>query len=310
MSWFRGDDRLHSHRKTRHVLKSSPDKKRDSAPMGLWVLAGTWAAQNATVGWVPTEELDRFDDDWEDLAERLVRAEFWWPEQRNGEPGFGFVNWEEYNPSAGQPSDSGTYGNHVRWHVKRNRVAEHCEHCPSEPESPDLSGRIAPDIAPESGCESQSIAQPNPIPTHTQPTPIPLASADEFESFGNELALIPVRATADAVAPTKRVTMTKGSRLPDGWVPARTAANLKAESGHESAWLSRELERFRDHFIGAAGSRGVKSNWDSTWRNWIRTAEDRAPRTNGRPRTAAAMTDTDWNAHMENAKHRDERNAS
>lgn len=309
MSWFRGDDRLHAHRKTRAVLRSHPDKTRDASPMGLWVLAGTWAAQNATVGWAPIEELDRWDDDWQDLAARLVDAGFWWPEIRGGEQGFGFVNWEEYNPSAGQPSDSGTYGNHVRWHVKRKMVAEHCEHCPSEPESvpesPIASGGIAPDIAAESGCESQTIAQPNPIPTPTQPIPSPLASAAEIQAPSTELALIPV----SAVAPTKKPTMTKGTRLPDGWIPARIKSNLDAEAGHDAAWLSRELERFRDHWAAAAGSRGVRTNWDSTWRNWLKTAEDRQ-RGNGRPRTASSMDDGDWAIHLENARRADERNAS
>lgn len=294
MSWFRGDDRLHAHRKTRAVLRSHPDKSRDAAPMGLWVLAGTWAAQNATVGWAPVEELDRWDDDWQDMAARLVDAGFWWPEIRGGEQGFGFVNWEEYNPSAGQPSDSGTYGNHVRWHVKRKMVAEHCEHCPSEPESvpesPIASGRIAPDIATESGCESHFIAQPNPSPTHTQPIPSPLASADEIEAVGSELALVPVR----AVAPTKTTTMTKGSRLPEGWVPTRTDANLKAEATHDPAWLRRELERFHDHWAAAAGSKGVKVNWDSTWRNWIKNAEDRTRRTGNQPQTGASLDGNDW----------------
>lgn len=188
MAWFRGDDRLHSHRKTRAVLKTHPDKLRDASPMGLWVLAGTWASQNATSGWVPEDELDRFDDDWDDLAARLINAGFWWPETRNAERGYGFVNWEEYNPSAGQPSESGTYGNHVRWHVSREKVAEDCPHCPTEPtpdpmdaesvpDDTDLSGANRVRVAPRSGAESQSIALPNPIPT--QPDPIPLLSESD-----------------------------------------------------------------------------------------------------------------------------------
>ena len=198
MTWFRGDDRLHSHRKTRAALKTHPEKLRDAAPMGLWVLAGTWASQNATSGWVPEEELDRFDDDWDDLAARLVNAGFWWPETRNAERGYGFVNWEEYNPSAGQPSESGTYGNHVRWHVSREKVAEDCPHCPTEPTPDPMDAESAPDdpnlsranrgrVAPRSGAESQSIALPNPIPT--QPDPIPLLSesddSDEFDDTGS-----------------------------------------------------------------------------------------------------------------------------
>lgn len=129
--WMKVDDRLHSHRKTRKVIRSG-DKRRDIAPMGLWVIAGSWASQNGTDGWVPELELDRWDDDWEPLAERLVRSGYWWAEEREGEPGYGFVDWEDYNPVS-NASARGGYGNHVRWHVNEGVVNPECEHCPQEP---------------------------------------------------------------------------------------------------------------------------------------------------------------------------------
>ena len=130
--WMKIDDRLHSHRKTRRIVRSDDAKGRDIAPMGLWVIAGSWAGQNGTDGWVPEHELDRWDDDWEDLADRLVKAGYWWPEQHEGEPGFGFVDWEDYNP-VGNASARGGYGNHVRWHVNEGVVNPECGHCPQEP---------------------------------------------------------------------------------------------------------------------------------------------------------------------------------
>ena len=145
--WVKIDDKLHAHRKTRRVTTSDGDKRRDAAPMGIWLLAASWAGQNnPAMGWVPEHELDRWDDDWEPLAHRLVKAGFWWPEQHEGEPGFGFVDWADYNPSSGS-SGSGTFGNHVRWHEKRGIVEPGCEHCPEEPPA-DY------DIAPESGGDS------------------------------------------------------------------------------------------------------------------------------------------------------------
>ena len=172
--WFKVDDKLPSNRKTRKVLRSHPEKRRDSAALGLWVLCGAWAGQNeAEAGWVPEAELDRFDDGWEQLAARLVDADFWWPEVLNGEPGFAFVNWAEYKPSQGA-SDDGRRGNHTRWHVARGVVSESCEFCPKDPgtlpdqppENTDHRGDDRPDIAPESGTESGSIANPTrPDPT-------------------------------------------------------------------------------------------------------------------------------------------------
>ena len=169
--WMKIDDRLHSHRKTRRIVRSDDAKGRDIAPMGLWVIAGSWAGQNGTDGWVPEHELDRWDDDWEDLANRLVKAGYWWPEQHEGEPGFGFVDWEDYNPVS-NASARGGYGNHVRWHVNEGVVNPECEHCPQEPvdessiapESPSDRTAIESDIAPD----SLNIALPD--PTRPDPT--------------------------------------------------------------------------------------------------------------------------------------------
>jgi hypothetical protein len=138
--WMKVDDGLHAHRKTRAVTKSHPDKTRDAAPMGLWVLAGSWAAQNGTDGWVPEDELDRWDADWPSLTRRLVRAGYWWPSERDGESGYGFNDWLDYNPESEAASRSGSFGNHIRWHANRGKVDPECEHCPREPDRGESGG--------------------------------------------------------------------------------------------------------------------------------------------------------------------------
>ena len=158
--WMRVDDGLHAHRKTRTVTKSHPSKSRDAAPMGLWILAGSWAAQNGTDGWVPEDELDRFDSEWKTLTTRLVRAGYWWPHKRDDEPGFGFNDWHDYNDPAGAASKAGTFGNHVRWHVNEGRVEPECQHCPTEPDEQEEPPEYRPDIAPESGGDRGAISHP------------------------------------------------------------------------------------------------------------------------------------------------------
>ena len=37
----------------------------------------------------------------------------------------------------------------------------------------------------------------------------------------------------------------------------------------------RETEKFVDYWIATPGSRGVKSDWDATWRNWMRSGHER-----------------------------------
>ena len=73
-------------------------------------------------------------------------------------------------------------------------------------------------------------------------------------------------------SPVSYTNPAKGSRLPDGWTPSRTEANLRAEdkTGGGPGWLTDQLERFRDYWTAQAGTKGVKRDWDATWRNWIR----------------------------------------
>lgn len=189
--WVRIDDGMHNHRKTRAVTKSHPAKSRDAAPLGIWVLAASWAGQNATDGWVPEDELDRWDSEWKPLVGRLVSAGYWWPHQRDGEPGFGFNDWHDYNDPADAASKAGTYGNHVRWHVNEGKVEPECLHCPTEPDEPeDIGGRSGGDSHPTSGGESGqasgaiALPEPEPLP---EPDPNPgttlLDASSEMDRF-------------------------------------------------------------------------------------------------------------------------------
>lgn len=64
-------------------------------------------------------------------------------------------------------------------------------------------------------------------------------------------------------------TATRGSRLPADWKPnAELAEWSKAERPDLN--LRKVLEEFRDYWSSVAGSKGVKLNWDATWRNWVR----------------------------------------
>lgn len=161
MAWFKIDDELPDHRKARAVRKSHPSKRRDVSPFGLWALAGAWSND----GFVPLEVLEDWDDDAEVMAERLVTAGLWHPTERDGEPGYVFHDWDDQNPVRGErdPSASGSFGNHVRWHEKRGEWHEDCEHC--NPDRGDI------------GCESGATSGANPsgiggesLPSRPDPT--------------------------------------------------------------------------------------------------------------------------------------------
>ena len=134
--------------------------------------------------------------------------------------------------------------------------------------------------------------------------PAPLSAGSPASSAGADAAH-PTEAdgaeTSDALVPVAEPSPTKadrrGRRLPGGWAPARTAATLDLEAGHDPAWLERELDRFRDHWAAQAGAKGRKSDWDATWRNWLRRADDYAP---SRPR-GGAREGPDWDRLMAQA---------
>jgi hypothetical protein len=71
----------------------------------------------------------------------------------------------------------------------------------------------------------------------------------------------------------------RGSRLPDDWQPK--PLNGKT-SEMVAAWpvgmIERELSKFRDYFLKTPGARGRSLDWDASYRNWLRNADERKPR--------------------------------
>jgi uncharacterized protein YdaU (DUF1376 family) len=54
----------------------------------------------------------------------------------------------------------------------------------------------------------------------------------------------------------------RGTRLPMDWSP-------RPEDGQNDE----ELAKFKDHYAAVAGAKGVKLDWDATWRNWLRNSK-------------------------------------
>lgn len=67
----------------------------------------------------------------------------------------------------------------------------------------------------------------------------------------------------------------KATRLPENWEPEpldidTAAIVLRWMPGR----LERERARFRDYWMGKAGRSAAKMDWQATWRNWLRNADD------------------------------------
>jgi uncharacterized protein YdaU (DUF1376 family) len=64
----------------------------------------------------------------------------------------------------------------------------------------------------------------------------------------------------------------RASRLPDGWKPQQE--DIDEAKRVLGANASREFQKFRDYWKAQPGQRGVKLDWDATWRNWVRKAAE------------------------------------
>lgn len=93
MAWYKVDDRLPTSRKLMRI----PRSKR-AAAIGVWTLAGAWSMHDLTDGFVPAYAIEEWGGD-ESHAQALVDAGMWEEDERDGDPGYQFVNWDEYQPT-------------------------------------------------------------------------------------------------------------------------------------------------------------------------------------------------------------------
>ena len=69
--------------------------------------------------------------------------------------------------------------------------------------------------------------------------------------------------------------VSRGSRLPVDWFPCGEAWRWAlAQCGARSSPI---LDSFRDYWTAQPGQKGVKLDWDATWRNWVRREIERRP---------------------------------
>lgn len=154
MTWFKVDDQLHDHKKARRLGK-------DKVPaLGVWVLCGSWSADTLSDGFVPDEIVQRFDPKMA-YAKRLVEVGLWHRVEHDGEPGYQFHDWSEY-----QPTREKVLGERQAWRDRKQK---------SRDKSREGSrGDTHEDSSKESREESNSESQ-RPVPF---PVPVPSLVVD------------------------------------------------------------------------------------------------------------------------------------
>ena len=144
------------------------------------------------------------------------------------------------------------------------------------------------------------LEQGSPYPP-AYPPPNPAADPLDYPS-GDPSALARPRA-GSSIAPISTTPTTSmpprdrklGTRLPDDFT---LTPDMRSWSAKNSPHVNqdREFERFCDYWRAKPGKDGRKLDWVSTWRNWMRTAEDRQG-----PRDRVPAIDRREQAHQDHA---------
>lgn len=101
---------------------------------------------------------------------------------------------------------------------------------------------------------------------------------DPPESYGLPTATTTATATSNTPPKTDGDTSTskRGTRINPEWTPKEmTVKGISKELPQVDQ--SMELKTFIDHFLAAPGQKGLKLDWDATYRNWVRNSVKYGP---------------------------------
>lgn len=164
MTWFKVDDTLAAHSKTR---------KAGLPAMGLWVVAGSWSSQQLTEGFIP----DWFVESWprgKQYAANLVRAQLWFESNSGPERGYRFHDWTQCNPTAEQVKTERAAGaerqRRAREKAAQARAGSNRNAVTNGVTNGVSHGEVTADVTRESQRESRS---PRPDPTRKELTTSP-----------------------------------------------------------------------------------------------------------------------------------------
>ena len=64
----------------------------------------------------------------------------------------------------------------------------------------------------------------------------------------------------------------RGSRLAQDWVLSKSMGDWATQERPDLD-VRQVAEQFKDYWVAQAGQKGVKLDWDATWRNWVRNTK-------------------------------------
>lgn len=216
-------------------LLSIPKRHRLAAA-GLWVIAGSWCGQQLTDGHVPDYMLKEWGAT-PAIVKALVDSGLWIPESDANV----FHSWGEYQPSKQDVSAERAAS---RERMRDLRASRKQRKPRDSGEETEVFRRTSPN-------SSESVRNPDP----TRPDPVSKDTEGE--------------ASQAPPAPKKR-----GSRIPEGWLPSNELIQAMRQ---ECPNVDQQMEhrKFVDYWTAQPGAKGSKLDWNATYRNWIRRANEK-----------------------------------
>lgn len=92
------------------------------------------------------------------------------------------------------------------------------------------------------------------------------------------------------------VAAKRGTRLPSDWKPSTELAAW-AIAKRPDLNVADQVEAFRDYWKSTPGTKGVKLDWDATWRSWIRNAYASKVPDASRPTVSGVVTPVECSRH-------------
>jgi hypothetical protein len=102
--------------------------------------------------------------------------------------------------------------------------------------------------------------------------PLASAMANEWQTDGKGMAETETETETETTTTSNEVverSATRGSRLSPEWLPNSESIALVRDNC-PGVDAKAEHPTFVDYWISQPGQKGVKTNWDATWRNWMR----------------------------------------
>jgi hypothetical protein len=72
------------------------------------------------------------------------------------------------------------------------------------------------------------------------------------------------------VTPHAKAASTKGTPLPDDWLPSDESRNYARKLNLSEEQIQGAHESFCNHFDSVSGQKAIKRNWDAAWCLWMR----------------------------------------